>query len=53
MHLASLAERIARNIWVAPGVNADIVHEIKARRANGKWDQNDRWELVSLVQAKR
>ena len=41
---------LERNIWVAPGVNADIAHEIKARFRNGRWDQNDRQELVSFTQ---
>jgi hypothetical protein len=44
---------LERNIWVAPGVNADIAHEIKARFRNGRWDQNDRQELVSFTQSAR
>ena len=46
-----LGARLERNIWVAPGINADIVHEIKVRLRNGNWDQNDRQELASYVQA--
>ena len=46
-----LGARLERNIWVAPGINADIVHEIKVRLRNGNWDQNDRQELVSYTQA--
>lgn len=48
-----LGAYLERNIWVAPGVNADIAHEIKVRLRNGWIEQNDRQELVSLVQAKR
>ncbi len=47
-----LGARLERNIWVTPGVNADIAHEIKVRLRNGRWDQNDRQELVSVVQGK-
>ena len=48
-----LGARIERSIWVAPGVNADIAHEIKVRLRNGAIEQNDRQELVSFVQALR
>ena len=48
-----LGASLERNIWVAPGVNADIAHEIRVRLRNGKWDQNDRQELVSFLQAKQ
>jgi hypothetical protein len=44
-----LGARLERNIWVSPGINADIAHEIKVRLSNGRWDQNDRQELVSIV----
>ncbi len=48
-----LSANLQRDIWVAPGVNADIAHEIRVRLRNGTWDQNDRQELVSYVQAQR
>ena len=48
-----LGAYLERNIWVAPGVDADIAHEIKVRLRNGRMEQNDRQELVSFVQAKR
>lgn len=44
---------LERNIWVSPGVNADIVHEIKVRLRNSKWDQWDRQELASYTQKVR
>ena len=47
-----LGARLERNIWVAPGVSADIAHEIVVRLRNGTYDQNDRQELVSLKLAK-
>lgn len=43
-----LSAAIARNIWVSPGVAADIVHETRVRLSNGNTDQFDRQELVSL-----
>ncbi len=43
-----LRAALSRNIWVAPGVAADIVHETIVRLANGNIDQFDRQELVSL-----
>jgi hypothetical protein len=46
-----LGASLERNIWVTPGVNADIAHEIKVRLRSGRWEQNDRQELVSIVQA--
>ncbi len=48
-----LGARIERTIWVAPGINADIAHEIRVRLRNGSIDQNERQELVSFVQAAR
>ena len=48
-----LSANLQRDIWVAPGVNADIAHEIRVRLRNGAWDQNDRQELVSYVQTQR
>ncbi|VWX63638.1 conserved exported hypothetical protein [Burkholderiales bacterium 8X] len=42
---------IERDIWVAPGVDADIVHETRVRlggTASGMIEQFDRQELVSL-----
>ncbi len=48
-----LGAHIERDIWVSPGVNADIVQEIKVRLRDGRWEQNDRQELVSFTQAKR
>ena len=48
-----LGASIERNIWVAPGVNADIAHEIKVRLRNGRMEQADREELVSFAQARR
>ena len=48
-----LGAYLERNIWVAPGVNADIVHEIKVRLRGGAIEQNDRQELVSFVQSGR
>jgi pyruvate/2-oxoglutarate dehydrogenase complex dihydrolipoamide acyltransferase (E2) component len=44
---------LERTIWVKPGINADIAHEIKVRHRNGFVEQNDRQELVSIVQAER
>lgn len=39
---------LERNIWLAPGVDADIIHETKVRLANGMIEQYDRQELVAL-----
>ena len=47
-----LGHRLERNIWVTPGITADIVHEIKVHKPNGRWEQNDRQELVSYVKGK-
>ena len=46
-----LNARLERNIWVAPGVSGDIVHETFVRLRNGDIEQNDRQELVSFKQA--
>lgn len=48
-----LGAYLERNIWVAPGVNADIAHETKVRLRDGKINENERQELVSFVQALR
>lgn len=54
-----LGDSIERNIWVEPGINADIAHEVRVRmRKNSSdrhntWSQNDRQELVSFVQLRR
>ncbi len=45
-----LGARLERNIWVAPGVNADIAHETLVRLRNGQIEQNERQELVSYKQ---
>ena len=47
MHLQA---RLERNIWIAPGVNADIAHETLVRLNNGRIEQNERQELVSYRQ---
>jgi uncharacterized caspase-like protein len=47
-----LSAALERTIWVVPGVNADIAHETRVRLSNGRWDQNDRQELVSYKQAR-
>ncbi|MDM0113903.1 caspase family protein [Variovorax sp. J22R133] len=39
---------LERDIWVAPGVDADIIHETKVRLANGMIEQYDRQELVEF-----
>jgi uncharacterized caspase-like protein len=41
---------LERDIWVVPGVDADIAHETKVRLANGMIEQYDRQELVALPQ---
>ena len=46
----NLGARLERNIWIAPGVNADIAHETLVRLNNGRIEQNDRQELVSYKQ---
>jgi uncharacterized caspase-like protein len=43
-----LGAALERNIWVAPGIDADVVHETKVRLANGMIEQYDRQELVAL-----
>lgn len=47
-HNTSLGARLERNIWVAPGVPADIAHETFVRLGNGFVEQNDRQELLRL-----
>lgn len=44
-----LGAQVNRNIWVTPGVNADIAHEIYVRLRTGQIEQNDRQELVSVT----
>jgi hypothetical protein len=46
-----LGYNLQRNIWVAPGVNADIVHEQLMRKRNGQIDQHERQELVRYPSA--
>jgi hypothetical protein len=46
-----LGASIRRQIWVTPGVNADIAHETIVRLRNGAIDQWDRQELVSYKAA--
>jgi uncharacterized caspase-like protein len=48
-----LGAYLQRNIWVAPGVSADIAHETLVRLRNGQLDQNDRQELVQYAPASR
>jgi hypothetical protein len=43
-----LGAALARNIWVTPGVPADIAHETIVRLRNGAIEQFDRQELVSI-----
>ncbi|GAC1599830.1 MAG: hypothetical protein NVS3B2_01450 [Ramlibacter sp.] len=43
-----LGASLARNIWVTPGVPADIAHETIVRLRNGVIEQFDRQELTSL-----
>lgn len=45
-----LGARLERNIWIAPGINADIAHETFVRLSNGHIEQHDRQELVSFKQ---
>ena len=47
-----LGAHLERNIWVTPGINSDIAHEIVVRLRSGAIDQYDRQELVSYKQAK-
>lgn len=42
----NLGAYLQRNIWIAPNINADIIHEIYVRLTNGRVEQNDRQELV-------
>jgi uncharacterized caspase-like protein len=46
-----LGASLSRNIWVAPGVAADIAHEIVVRLRNSTIDQFDRQELVAIGKA--
>jgi hypothetical protein len=41
-----LGAYLQRNIWVAAGINADIVLETLVRLRSGVMDQDDRQELV-------
>ncbi len=44
-----LGAALSRNIWVVPGIAADIAHETLVRLRSGSIDQYDRQELVSMV----
>lgn len=44
-----LGAQVNRTIWVSPGINADIAHEIYVRLSNGQIEQNDRQELVAYT----
>jgi hypothetical protein len=44
-----IGANLQRNIWVAAGIHADIVHETFVRLRNGRIDQDDRQELVRYV----
>lgn len=48
----TLGARLERNIWVTPGISADIVHETLVRLRNGVIEQNDRQELTAFSLAK-
>ena len=48
-----LGANLQRNIWIAPGINADIAHETLVRLRNGQIDQNERQELVRYVSSSR
>ena len=48
-----LSAYLERNIWVSPGISADIAHEIKVRLRNGRMEQNDRQELMTYTQQNR
>jgi uncharacterized caspase-like protein len=41
---------LERNIWITPGVNADIAHETIVRLRGGQIEQYDRQELVRFAQ---
>jgi uncharacterized caspase-like protein len=43
-----LSATLSRNIWVVPGIPADIAHETIVRLNSGRIEQFDRQELVSL-----
>jgi Caspase domain len=45
-----LGASLQRNIWIAPGINADIAHETIVRLKSGRIEQYDRQELVRFVQ---
>jgi hypothetical protein len=44
-----LGASLQRNIWVSPGISADIAHETIVRLSGGAINQNDRQELVRYV----
>ena len=44
-----LGAYLERNIWVSPGISADVAQEIKVRLRNGRMEQNDRQELVTYT----
>jgi hypothetical protein len=41
-----LGATLERNIWVSPGISADIALETTVRLKNGRFDQRERQELV-------
>jgi hypothetical protein len=43
---------LSRNIWVVPGIAADIAHETTVRLRSGRIEQFDRQELVALRAAR-
>lgn len=47
-----LGASLERNIWVSPGLSADVAHEIVVRLRSGKVEQNDRQELVAYSSQK-
>jgi hypothetical protein len=46
-----LGATLTRNIWIAPGVAADIAHETQVRLRNNVIEQYERQELVALRKA--
>ena len=48
----TLGAYIERNIWVVPGIAADIAHETLVRLRNNAIDQFDRQELVAIEAAR-
>ena len=44
---------IERDIWVSPGVSADIALNYKVRWRSGQFDANERWELSAYIPAQK